>query len=220
MTPLPPPVGSAATADDAAATAIRRYEERLARDPGSLAFAPLADAYRKAGRAGEAVRTCREGLQRFPEYATARLILAKALRDDGDAEAALGEARTILERDPGHAQAHRLAAELERGAGRLSEAVAHLRQAADLDPTDRESRMLLDVLDGGGRPASASALQRLLTDEAFATMTFGAVCLDQGLVDEAAQIFGRILLKEPGHAGARRKLDEAVRIKTQKRKGS
>jgi hypothetical protein len=39
-------------------------------------------------------------------------------------------------------------------------------------------------------------------------------------VDEAALVFVRILGKEPGHAGARARLDEALRMKTQKRKGS
>ena len=206
--------------EPAAAFAIRRYEERLARDPGSLAFAPLADAHRKAGRPGEAIKLCREGLERFPDYATARLILAKALADGGDPEAALAEVRVILQGNPADAQAHRLAGELERRAGRLPEALAHLRQAAALDPADRESRLLVEVLDGGGTLAGASALARLLADDTFATVSFGTVCLEQGLVDEAAQIFLRILRKEPGHEVAHLRLEEALRVKIQKRKGS
>jgi len=206
--------------EPAAALAIRRYEERLARDPGSLAFAPLADAHRRAGRPGEAIRLCREGLERFPDYATARLILAKALVDGGDPEAALAEVRVILQGNPADAQAHRLAADLERRAGRLPEALAHLRQAAALDPADRESRLLVEVLDGGATLAGASALARLLADDTFATVSFGTVCLEQGLVDEAAQIFLRILRKEPGHEVAHLRLEEALRVKIQKRKGS
>ena len=62
--------------DDALAAAIRRHEERLARDPASLAFAQLADLYRKAGRTREAVALCRNGLVKHPHYTTARLILA------------------------------------------------------------------------------------------------------------------------------------------------
>jgi len=46
------------------------------------------------------------------------------------------------------------------------------------------------------------------------------VCLEQGLVDEAAQILLRILRKDPGHTPARLRLDDALRIKTQRRKGS
>src|SRR5947208_6640411 len=108
MVSPPLPTGGDMKADEpAAAFTIRRYEERLARDPGSLAFAPLADAHRKAGRPGEAIRLCREGLERFPDYATARLILAKALVDGGDPEAALAEVRVILQGNSADAQAHR-----------------------------------------------------------------------------------------------------------------
>src|SRR5712692_6543950 len=92
-----PQAGGAAAEDPVAASAIRRYEERLARDPASLAFAPLADAYRKAGRTREAINLCREGLGRFPHYTTARLILAKAYLDADDVEAGLAERETLLE---------------------------------------------------------------------------------------------------------------------------
>jgi tetratricopeptide (TPR) repeat protein len=211
--------GDIATDDSAATSAIRRYEERLAKDPGSLAFAPLADAYRKAGRTTAAIRLCRDGLERFPEYATARLILAKALADEGDAETALAEVRAVLERSPADAQAHRLAGELHRRAGRLAEAVPHLRQAVTLDPSDRESRLLLEVLEAGGKAPGGSTLERLLLDDTFATMSFATICLEQGLVDEAAQILLRLLRKDPNHAQARMRLDEALRAKTQKRKG-
>jgi tetratricopeptide (TPR) repeat protein len=221
MFPSPPRAGGEIAAEDpAASSVIRRHEERLARDPSSLAFAPLADAYRKSGRTREAIALCREGLGRFPEYATARLVLAKALLDEGESEAALAEVRGVLDRNAADAPAHRLAGELHRRAGRLAEALPHLRQAVALDPSDRESRVLLEVLDGGGRPPEGSTLERLLADDTFATLSFSTACLDQGLVDEAAQVLLRILKKDPGHAQARARLDEALRLKTQKRKGS
>ena len=208
-----------AAPDPAVAQTIRRHEERLLKEPGSLAFAPLADAYRKSGRVQEAIRLCRDGLERFPDYATARLILAKSLLDDGDQAGALTEVRTILAKSPSDAAAHRLAAELERTAGRVPEAVHHLRQAVTLDSADRESKMVLELLDGG-KAGGGGPLQRVLADDTFATMSFGTLCLEQGLVDEAGHVFVRILSKHPDHAAARDKLDEAVRIKTQKRKGS
>jgi tetratricopeptide (TPR) repeat protein len=220
ISPAPRAVGEAAGEDVATTAAIRRYEERLARDPGSLAFAPLADLYRKLGRTRDAIALCREGLARVPGYGTARLILAKALFDEGNAEGALAEVRTLLETSPADAPAHRLASELHRRAGRLDEAVAHLRHVVALDPADRESRVTLDLLGGGGMPAEGSALRRLLADDTFATMSSGTACLEQGLVDEAAHVFVRILQRDPGHARARERLDEALRAKTQRRKGS
>jgi tetratricopeptide (TPR) repeat protein len=215
------PLGGTLTPDDPATlNAIRRYEERLARDPTSLAFAPLADAYRKAGRIADAVRLCREGLARFPHYVTARLILAKALLDEGDADGALSEVRAILETSPHEAQAHRLAGDLYRRAGALGDAVRHLEQAVRLDPGDRESRAMLDVLGAGGAVPEGSALRQLLADDTFATLSFGTLCLEQGLIDEAAQIFLRLLARDLGHARAREGLEETLRLKTQRRKGS
>lgn len=221
MVNLVSPLGGTLTPDDPATlNAIRRYEDRLAKDPTSLAFAPLADAYRKTGRIRDAIRLCRGGLARFPQYVTARLILAKALLDDGDPDGALCEVRAILETSPHEAQAHRLAGDLYRRAGALGDAVGHLEHAVRLDPGDRESRALLDVLGAGGTVPEGSALKQLLTDDTFATLSFGMLCLEQGLVDEAAQIFLRLLGRDLGHARAREGLEEALRLKTQRRKGS
>jgi tetratricopeptide (TPR) repeat protein len=215
-----PQAGGAAAEDPVAAGAIRRYEERLVRDPASLAFAPLADAYRKAGRTREAINLCREGLGRFPHYTTARLILAKAHLDDGNPEAALAELSIILQASPKDAQAHRMTADVHRRAGRLAEARLHLERVVKLDAGDRESRLLLETLASEGRAGDGSPLGRALADDTFATMSMGALCLEQGLHDEAAQIFLRLTRKNPGDAQARARLEEALHAKTQRRKGS
>jgi tetratricopeptide (TPR) repeat protein len=215
----PNPQSDGAAGEDPAAVAIRRYEERLAKDPASLAFAPLADAYRRVGRTREAINLCREGLGRFPHYTTARLILAKAHLDDGNPEAALAELGVILQSSPKDAQVHRLAAGIHRKAGRLEEARQHLERVVKLDAGDRESRLLLETLAAEGRTSEGSPLGRVLADDTFATMSMGALCLEQGLSDEAAQIFLRLTRKHPGDARARARLEEALRAKTQKRKG-
>ncbi|MCI0547258.1 MAG: tetratricopeptide repeat protein [Candidatus Rokubacteria bacterium] len=217
---VPPVGGDVAAEDSAAASTIRRYEERLARDPGSLAFAPLAEAYRKAGRIRDAIALCREGLDRFPHYTTARLILAKAALAEGDLAAARAELTTLLGVTPRDVEARRLAGEIELKAGRWAEARSHLEEVAALDPTDREVRAALELLDGDGRLPEGSPLARVLADDVFATVSFGALCLEQGLADEAAQIFLRILKRDPDHAGARERLEPALRAKTQRRKGS
>ena len=205
--------------DQAIVGAIRRQEERLARDPGSLAFAQLADLYRKAGRTREAVAVCRDGLARYPHYTTARLILAKALAGDGQLAPALVELRVILEMSPRDVLCHRLAAEVLRRLGHIDEAVQHLETAADLDPGDRESRALLSLLRAAVPPAGEVAgLARVLSDDTFTTIAFGSLCLDQGCLDEAVQVFGRILRKNPDHREAREGLESALRAR-QRRKG-
>src|SRR3989441_12860022 len=97
----PTPTGAAASHQELAlAAAIRRYEERLAKDPAPLGFALLADLYRKAGRVDDAVAACRDGLIRPPHYATAPLILAKALLSRQDFARALGAIATHLPSTP------------------------------------------------------------------------------------------------------------------------
>jgi tetratricopeptide (TPR) repeat protein len=205
--------------DQAIVGAIRRQEERLARDPASLAFAQLADLYRKAGRTRDAVALCRNGLTRYPHYTTARLILAKALVADGQLAPAQAELEAILEVNPKDVQSHRLVAEVQRRLGHIDEAVRHLEAAIALDPSDRESQGLLALLRGSEPAAGgATGLARVLSDDTFATVTFGALCLEQGCVEEAAQIFTRILRKNPDHREAREKLEGVLRAR-QRRKG-
>jgi tetratricopeptide (TPR) repeat protein len=204
--------------DRALLEAIRRHEERLARDPDSLGFAQLADLYRKAGRTGDAIGLCREGLQRWPHYTTARLILAKTLLAEGQHEAALAEAAAILQTSPKDVQCHRLAAEVHRRAGRLDAAVAHLEKAVGLDPGDRESSTLLTLLRAGsGVTGDAGGLARVLGDDTFATLSFGTLCLEQGLADEAAAVLTRVVRRSPDNAEARERLEAALRARSRRR---
>lgn len=207
-------------ADDALAAAMRRHEERLARDPSSLAFAQLADLYRKAGRTQEAIGLCQQGLARYPQYTTARLILAKAWLAENRLDDAVGEMRTILEASPKDVQCLRLAAEVERRRGNVDAAADHLEWVVKLDPGDREARALLGFLRADPQAAAGegSGLTRVLRDDTFATLTFGTVCLEQGCLDEAAIVFTRLLRKDPDDSGARDGLERTLRARS-RRKG-
>jgi tetratricopeptide (TPR) repeat protein len=204
--------------DRGLADSIRRHEERLARDPESLAFAQLADLYRKAGRTADAIGLCREGLQRWPHYTTARLILAKTLLAEGHHDGALSELESILQTSPKDVQCHRLAAEVHRRAGRLDTAVTHLEKAVGLDPGDRESSTLLTLLRAtSGAPGDAGGLTRILGDDTFATLSFGTLCLEQGLADEAAMVLTRVVRRSPDNAEARDRLEAALRARSRRR---
>jgi tetratricopeptide (TPR) repeat protein len=206
-------------ADDVAiAATIRRQEERLAKDPTSLAFAQLADLYRKAGRSADAIATCRSGLLRYPHYTTARLILAKTLLAENDPGGALLEIEAILQVSPKDVQCHRLAAEAHRRMGRLDAAVRSLESAVTLDPGDRESRALLTVLRADAGIGETAGVGRLLADDTFVTAAFGSLCLEQGLAEEAALVFTRLLRQDPGNTDARDRLEMALRARS-RRKG-
>ena len=218
MSTVPGPKAATPAEDAELAATIRRAEERVARDPGAVAFAQLADLYRKAGRNVDAVRICRDGLSRHPHYATARLILAKALMADGQLDAALAETDLILTTTPKDAPARRLAADIERSRGRVDAAATHLEVVVAADHRDREAKALLSMLRADPAADGATALTRMLRDDLFVTPSFAAVCLEQGAAEEAAVIYTKILRRNPTHAGARDGLEQALRARL-RRKG-
>jgi hypothetical protein len=59
---------------------------------------------------------------------------------------------------------------------------------------------------------------RLLADDTFVTAAFGSLCLDQGLAEEAALVFTRLLRQDPGNTDARDRLEMALRARS-RRKG-
>lgn len=187
---------------------IRRHEARLARDPAPHAYAALAEAYRRAGRAAEAVALCRASLERFPDYAGARFVLVKAHLDLGDLEAGGQELEQLLGRDPDHRPALRLGADLALRRGAAEAALGYLRRLVDLEPSDRAAQSRLRALEAAvGAPAATDGLAALLADDLFATVTLGDLLLAQGLHDEATAVFTRILLRNPAHALARERLE-------------
>jgi predicted Zn-dependent protease len=190
---------------------IRHYEARLAREPSSQAYAALAEAYRRAGRADEAVALCREGLGRHPGYPTTRLVLAKALLDTGKAQEARAEIERFLASEPEHEPGLRVAVQCALRDGDPGAALRHVRRLAALDPHDRSTQGLLRALEVGvtGRVAAdAGGVWPVLGDDTYMTVAFGDLCLSQGLADEALAVFSRILVRDPGHEMARLRLGE------------
>ncbi len=199
---------------------LRHYEARLGREPSAQAFAALADAYRRAGRLDEAVALARQGLERYPRYSTARLILAKALLDREEVGAARAELERFLEREPDHEPALRLAVECALRLADPRGALGHLRRLARLDPEDRATRGQLRALEVacGGTGDDEGGLWGVLGDDTFATLTLGDLCLAQGLLDEATAVFGRLVLRGPDHEIARARLAETGRARSQARR--
>lgn len=79
---------------------IEELRRRVQMDPASIAFAALAEEYRRQGRHEEAIQTCRGGLQRHPSYLSARVTLGRALIEVGDYDAAREELETVLRSAP------------------------------------------------------------------------------------------------------------------------
>lgn len=106
------------------------------RDPSGRAFAPLADAYRRAGELDEAAELIEEGVSRLPEYVPGHLVAARILRDRGDRTGAVAAYERVLELDPENLEALRGAARLREEAGRTGEALELWQRLLRAEPAD------------------------------------------------------------------------------------
>jgi tetratricopeptide (TPR) repeat protein len=97
--------------DDSRLADLRR---RVELDPMSIAFAALAEEYRRSGRPEEAVAVCRAGLTRHPAYLSARVTLGRALLDLQHLDAAEAELRQVLALAPENLAARRAMGELQQ----------------------------------------------------------------------------------------------------------
>jgi tetratricopeptide (TPR) repeat protein len=136
---------------------IEELTRRVQQDPASIAFAALAEEYRRAGRYDEAITTCRAGLQRHPSYISAHVTLGRALLEVGEFEQAREELELVLRVAPENLAAIRGLAEIHHRRGEVTEA----HEVAEAHEAERSAAP-------GGEPVAAPAR---LEPEAAAPLT-------------------------------------------------
>ncbi|HXG56964.1 MAG TPA: tetratricopeptide repeat protein [Vicinamibacterales bacterium] len=93
---------------------------RVQADPASIAFAALAEEYRRAGRFDEAISTCLTGLKRHPSYLSAHVTLGRALIEVDRFDDARDELEFVLRAAPENLAAIRGLAEIHHRQGDVS----------------------------------------------------------------------------------------------------
>src|SRR5262245_4596939 len=98
---------------------LDNLRRRVQEDPSSIAFAQLAEEYRRAGQLEDAVAVCRGGLAIHPGYVSARVTLGRALLDLRQLDAAQEELARVLKSAPENLAAIRGLAEIHHRRGSL-----------------------------------------------------------------------------------------------------
>jgi tetratricopeptide (TPR) repeat protein len=102
---------------------VEELRRRVDRDPASIAFAALAEEYRRLGRFEEAIATCRAGLLRHPAYTSARVTLGRSLIEVGRFDEAAGELEHVLGIAPENLAAIRALAEIHTRRAEMPDAI-------------------------------------------------------------------------------------------------
>lgn len=145
---------------------VERFETDLAGDPGGAAFPALAEAHRREGRASEAERVARAGLERRPDALAGRVALGLALLDLQRVDEARAELERVLNSVPDHPLA-----------------LAGL-EASDVTPARDPQAGAFDADLDGGELDAAFAQARPEEDEMVSTDSIAARAIRAAELDE------------------------------------
>ena len=91
---------------------IEELKRRVQSDPASIAFAALAEEYRRGERYEEAIEACKAGLVRHPSYLSAHVTLGRSYIEVGRLQDAREELEYVLKLAPENLAAIRGLAEI------------------------------------------------------------------------------------------------------------
>lgn len=170
---------------------IDELRRRVQSDPASIAFAQLAEEYRRSGQTDEAVRVCREGLTRHPGYLSARVTLGRALLDLGQLEAARDELEFVVAEAPENLAAVRGLAEIFHREGQTAEALTYYQRALALARHDPEIEEIVQQLSRQLGAAAAGSSSGLSFEEAHQELLSAAERLPVAASRDASPDGGR-----------------------------
>jgi tetratricopeptide (TPR) repeat protein len=135
---------------------LRRYQE----DPRSRVFAPLAEAYRKAGLLDEAIEIARDGVRVHPHFVGGKVALARAFFDKGMYEEVIKELESVAIDAPDNLVAQKLLAESYLILGRIADSLAAYKVLLFFMPTDQEIINLVQEIESRAYEDGALVLQK------------------------------------------------------------
>ncbi len=125
---------------------IVKLTEKMAKDPASRLFVPLAEEYMKCGMTDEAFMVLTDGLKTHPSYIGAHVSLAKLLLQVGKKAEAKVEFEQVVSANPDNVLAHRFLVQLYREEGLLEKALSSCKVILSLNPKDPEMKKAFEEL--------------------------------------------------------------------------
>lgn len=126
---------------------IYEYLRRWQEDPTSRVFAPLAEAYRKAGMVDEAIEIAQDGVRIHPNYLGGRVALARALFDRQRYHEVIEHLEMPMQNAPDNLAGQRLLAESFLMTGRVAEALTSYKLLLYFAPMDLEAAKMVKELE-------------------------------------------------------------------------
>jgi tetratricopeptide (TPR) repeat protein len=138
---------------------IEKLSERLAKDPKSLVFSSLANAYRKHNMVDEAIEILQKGLEIHPNYASARIVLGKCYVDKRMYELAKEQFMKALESDSQNIVVLENLGNVYKTLNQYNDAFDIFKKLLDLDPLNETFEREVAELKGLAKDISDTSGQ-------------------------------------------------------------
>jgi tetratricopeptide (TPR) repeat protein len=169
---------------------INKYEEVLAKDPGSYSFVSLAEIYRKMGLLDEAIHVAKKGCEVHPDYVGGYMALGRAYFDKGMKEESKAALEKVVSFTHDNFLARRILSHIYMERGETAAAETALRFILSHNPADQESQELLESLKVSPAPelsAQSEATAGTATGEfpVFDGQTFDVLPEAEEIIEDA-----------------------------------
>ncbi|KAF0146291.1 MAG: hypothetical protein FD156_318 [Nitrospirae bacterium] len=125
---------------------IEKLKEKVAKDPNSKLFVPLADEYRKMGKFDEAISVLLKGLDNQPSYMSARVSLGKVYLEKKMMAEAKTEFEKVISAIPDNLFAHKKLADIYRDSEDKDRAIREYKIVLKLNSLDEDAMSNLNAL--------------------------------------------------------------------------
>ena len=143
---------------------IERLKEKISKDPNSKLFVPLAEEYKKAGMFDEAIDALIQGLERQPNYLSARVSLGKIYIERGMPAEARVEFEQVIAAIPDNLYAHKKLAEIYRDLGERQNAIREFKTVLQLNPMDEWASASLSAIEQGPEIPAGEPAQKAIPE--------------------------------------------------------
>lgn len=191
--------------------AIKIYEDILKLNPHSYIFVPLANAYLKTGMPEKAIEIAKEGLKEYPDFASARMVLARAYYDCQRIDEAKEESLGVLQSHSDNLLAYKLLVDIYLLKNNVEEAKKLIEGLKDLDTKNLEIKGLISSLEKkltqllSQKPQAEinkeiepeEAKEEKISQDDISTKTLAKIYEEQGLFEKAIETYRKILRDSP-----------------------
>jgi len=189
-----------------------------------------------AGKFSAAIMTLKEGLQQYPQFISARVMLGEIYWTSGETALARTELEQVINAVPDNFAAHRKLALIYREAGEVPAAIQSCRNVLQVNPRDFEMRALLDqlqtppahagevvkaeakaALQAASEPASVSSESTTMTSakaaepDSIDSETLAELYIIQGHREKGLLVYHRLAEKYPANPRYRDRIEALER---------